>query len=151
MTHDVPGVRLPADLDSTLVGVLTGHDPQVVQRWHSARSVGEIAEVVGRAGWSFGHLDGARSQTKAEILAALGETLGFPAHYGQNLDALADCLDDLVAVGPQEESPAGVLLLWDAWSVLAAHDPDLFELLVTILTEHSGRRRPFVVLLRTQH
>jgi Barstar (barnase inhibitor). len=37
-------------------------------------------------------LRGIRSKTA--VLAALGEALQLPAHYGRNFDALADCLMD---------------------------------------------------------
>ena len=46
-------------------------------------------------------------------LAAVGEALDFPDHYGQNFDALADCLHD---IGGGRD---GVILLWDGWSTLA--------------------------------
>ena len=39
--------------------------------------------------------DCAAAHDKASVLAALGEGLKLPAHYGCNLDALYDCLTDL--------------------------------------------------------
>ncbi|MFB9503262.1 barstar family protein [Saccharothrix mutabilis subsp. capreolus] len=35
------------------------------------------------------------ARTKSAALAAIGEAMEFPDHYGQNLDALYDCLTDL--------------------------------------------------------
>ena len=40
-------------------------------------------------------LSAAAWRTPAEAHAALAAGLGFPAHYGKNLDALHDCLTDL--------------------------------------------------------
>ena len=35
--------------------------------------------------------------SKREVLVAFGAALGFPDYYGQNLDALNDCLQDLAS------------------------------------------------------
>lgn len=37
-------------------------------------------------------LDGKKMVSREEAHGYLKETLGFPAHYGNNLDALHDCL-----------------------------------------------------------
>ncbi|MBB5957776.1 RNAse (barnase) inhibitor barstar [Saccharothrix tamanrassetensis] len=61
--------------------------------------------------------DGARSKSAA--LAAIGTAMEFPDYYGQNLDALYDCLTDLSWLPPGEH-----VLVWeggneDVASVLA--------------------------------
>lgn len=144
-------MRGPADLGSTLVGLLAGDDPQVVQRWHSARSVAEIAHTVAQAGWTFAHLDGARARTRLEVLDALGQVLDFPDWYGHNLDALSDLLDDALSAGEADgPAPTGVLLVWDDWQALATRDPRTFGALLEIFQDHCAQpgQRPFVVLLR---
>ena len=40
-------------------------------------------------------LDFSVFETMAQVLSFLGEALDFPPYYGQNLDALYDCLTDL--------------------------------------------------------
>ncbi len=89
----------------------------------------------------FAYVDGWAHQTKEEFIAAAGKALSFPDWFGQNLDALADCLDDL------DVSP--VVVLWDGWGTLARSEPETFALVVDIL---AGRARdvtpPFTVLLR---
>ena len=50
------------------------------------------------------------ADSKAAVLAALGEGLHLPAHYGNNLDALYDCLTDLEP-GEEAERPGFVLLV----------------------------------------
>ena len=55
------------------------------------------------------HLEGALVIGKAEVLAAIGRCLRFPAHYGKNLDALADCLGDL---------PQSTVLIWSGWQAV---------------------------------
>ena len=83
--------------------------------------------------------------TKAEFLAAVGEALDFPDYYGQNFDALADCLADVTA-GDSE----GWVLLWDGWGPLAREDERAFSVALSVLggrvnADKGGR---FAVLLR---
>ena len=40
-------------------------------------------------------LDGKKMVSKEETHAYLKETFGFPDHYGNNLDALYDCLTEM--------------------------------------------------------
>lgn len=40
-------------------------------------------------------LDGARLTTKADLLACIASEFHFPEYWGQNWDALSDCLQDL--------------------------------------------------------
>jgi ribonuclease inhibitor len=40
-------------------------------------------------------IDCAQLHTKEDLHRALAETLGFPAYYGKNLDALYDCLGQI--------------------------------------------------------
>lgn len=115
-----------------------------VQRWESHRPVADIAGTAARAGWQFGHVDGSAAHTKRQVLIAIGEALGFGDYYGANLDALADCLGDLVAAsGPR------ILLLWDHSDTLARSDRQAFDVLVEILGGYAeSGSRPLTVLLR---
>ncbi|HLA34953.1 MAG TPA: barstar family protein [Rhodocyclaceae bacterium] len=47
------------------------------------------------AGCLVQHVDLAQARTKSEMLAQIGKTLGFPDWFGQNWDALLDCLLDM--------------------------------------------------------
>ena len=130
---------------SGLAGILAGHHPAGVYRWHSASDVANVRHTVEHAGWGFGVVDGwTTAATKAEFLAAVGGTLGFADHYGQNFDALADCLHDIGA------GTAGVVLLWDGWSTLARCDAKAFRIALSVLGERVEAERgvPFAVLLR---
>lgn len=126
---------------SGLAAVLSGRRPPGVFTWHAALEVGDLRRAAGQAGWRFGHVDGWGDPTKAGFLAAVGEALAFPAHYGRNLDALADCLADL---------GRDTLLLWDGWGPLARHDEKAFRISVRVLRERAGADQAsrFVVLLR---
>lgn len=129
---------------SGLPAVLSGRVAPGVHRWHpsygGAREVADLRAVVEHAGWRFAHLDGWGMETKVEVLDGLGEALGFPAHYGRNLDALADCLGDLTH---------DTLLLWDGWGPFALADEPTFTVVTDILSARAGlvRRGAFSALL----
>ena len=129
---------------SGLAAVLAGRVPPGVYRWHAAFDVADVADTVGRAGTRFAHLDGWTVGGKAEVLAALGERLGFPETYGRNLDALEDCLRDLGRDG------TATVLLWDGWGTLAHDDPRTFAVLLDILRTRAAAtgRAGLTVLLR---
>jgi len=129
---------------SGLAAILAGHTPPGTYRWHGAFEAVDVRRTVELAGWAFGHVDGwVAGATKAEFLATVGQELDFPDYYGQNFDALADCLHD---VGGRD----GVLLLWDGWSTLAHADERAFDIALSVLAgrAHADRGVPFAVLLR---
>lgn len=130
---------------SGLAGILAGHTAPGVYEWDAAFPAADVEHSVEHAGWRFAYVDGWLAQGKQEFLGVIGQTLGFPDYYGHNWDALVDCLRE-VGHGPE----AGVVLLWDGWSTLAADDPDAFATALSVLTERSQRADlgPFAVLLR---
>ncbi len=126
---------------SGLARLLAGHVEPGVYTWHAAFGPPEVRRAVEHAGAQFAYVDGWAHQTKSEFLAAVAGALDFPDWFGHNLDAFADCLDDL------DITP--VVLLWDGWGTLARSDPETFALVVDVL---AGRARsvtpPFSALLR---
>lgn len=129
---------------SGLAGLLAGRFAPGIYQWHGAFAVADVQHTVEHAGYRFAHVDGWVGQSKAEFLASVGEALDFPDHYGQNFDALADCLHD---VG---DGTAGVVLLWDGWSTLARSDETAFNVALSVLGSrvNADRGAPFTVLLR---
>ena len=99
---------------SGLAALLAHRKEPGIYRWHGHFKDDDVRHTVEHAGWRFAHVDGWHGETKGDFLRAAGEALSFPDHYGQNFDALADCLGDVVA-GDSE----GWLLLWDGWGPLA--------------------------------
>ncbi len=124
---------------SGLASVLAGRHAPGVHRWASALDVATVRHAVEQAGWTFGYVDGVALDTRAAVLRAIGDALGFPEHYGANLDALNDCLRDLS--GP-------TVLLWDAWAGFAHEEPRWFGVLADVLAERSAADPPLEVLLR---
>lgn len=98
-----------------------------------------LAPALLESGWAFAHVDGARAASAREVLAAIGETLGFPEWYGANLDALWDCLRDL-------DGPA--VLVWDDWARARGTDRGAFTRLVDVLVEHATAAGDLMVVLR---
>jgi hypothetical protein len=125
---------------SGLAGLLAGHSPAGIYRWHGAFDVADVRHAVEHAGKRFGHVDGWTAQSKAEFLAAVGEALDLPDYYGQNFDALEECLR---SVGRD----TGAVLLWDGWSTLARTDARAFGIAMDILGSRAAAGS-FSVLLR---
>ncbi|WP_374456626.1 barstar family protein [Nocardioides sp.] len=130
---------------SGLAAVLAGHEGPGIHLWHGAFEVDDVRHTVEHAGWAFGHVDGwTAADSKSGFLAAVGEALDFPDYYGQNFDALADCLHDVGA------HVSGVVLLWDGWGTLARADERAFSVALSVLGSrvNADRGAPFTVLLR---
>lgn len=134
---------------SGLAAVLAGRQVPGVFRWHAAFDAADVAHTVEHAGWAFALVDAWPTDTKADFLARIGAALGFPDHYGQNLDALADCLADVA--GPDgDDGPSGTVVLWEGWGPFAHADEQSFRSALAVLAERASEpdAPPFVVLLR---
>lgn len=123
---------------SGLAAVIAGKQTPGVHRWHSALEVADVRHAVQHAGWSFGYVDAVALNGKREVLRAIGEAMGFPDHYGANLDALRDSLRDVAEP---------TVLLWEGWGTLARAEPKAFERICRVLGSREGPP-PFEVLLR---
>jgi len=124
---------------SGLAAVLAGRHAPGVFLWHAAYDVEDVRHSVEHAGWTFGYADGWGTESVAEFHERVASALAFPGYYGRNLDALWDCLTDLVEP---------TVLLWDGWGPLAHADPERFEALLTVLRDRGAARPPFTVLMR---
>lgn len=87
-----------------------------------------------RAGRSC-RLDG-RTRTRRTALARLARELGFPAHFGHNLDALYDVLTT--------DLPGPIEIVWRGDRRRLAADPELGPVLSTL--EQAARDRADLVL-----
>lgn len=129
---------------SGLAALLVGRVDPGIYLWHGAFEVDDVRHSVEHAGWGFGHVDGWREGGKTGFLAAAGRALAFPDWYGQNFDALADCLHDIGS------GTDGVVLLWDGWATLARDDEKAFSIALSVLGSrvNADRGVPFAVLMR---
>ncbi len=130
---------------SGLAAILAGRTAPGIFRWHGAFDAADVRHTVEHAGWRFAHYDGWGAESKAEFLTGIGEALAFPGHYGHNFDALADCLQDVVA-----GDSVGTVLLWDGWGPFARADERAFSVALSVLGTRVNAERggPFAVLLR---
>jgi hypothetical protein len=85
----------------------------------SASSVEAAAQESDLAVW---HVDCAEVQGKSGLLRAIADALAFPDWFGENWDALEDCLTDLSWSGG-----SGYVMLLDNCGALSRNDPESFE------------------------
>jgi len=106
-----------------------------------------VEQRAAAAGLHYVRVDLRRARTKAALLQALGRALEFPEWFGENWDALADCLADLSWL----EAPGWVVLL-DGADVPAgaagAELPAALDVLRGAAASWAEEGRPFVALLR---
>lgn len=69
--------------------------PNIVQSIRAYR-VDELMLAAENAGQHFLYADLSTAQSKQEVLDKIAESFLFPMHFGKNLDALFDCMTDLV-------------------------------------------------------
>ncbi|OQA34261.1 MAG: Barstar (barnase inhibitor) [Betaproteobacteria bacterium ADurb.Bin341] len=85
-------------------------------------------------------------KSKTAVLKALGRALKFPEHYGQNFDALSDCLTD-----PDFWPAKSYVLFVDGLQTLQKVEPKacttLLEIFRSATEEWRASGKPFSVLL----
>ncbi|HUL97071.1 MAG TPA: barstar family protein [Usitatibacter sp.] len=110
---------LDAVLESDKGGVwfLPAVDPRAVQS--SAK----------KAGFAYFHIDGKNITRKEQLMNAFATALRLPKSFGQNWDALEECLVDL------DMESDGFVILYDHIDGLLGAHPDQFETLVEILRD----------------
>jgi RNAse (barnase) inhibitor barstar len=69
--------------------------PNIVQSIRAYR-VEDLMQAAENAGQHFLYADLSQAQSKQEVLDKIAESFLFPNHFGKNLDALYDCMTDLV-------------------------------------------------------
>lgn len=69
--------------------------PNIVQAIRAFR-VDDLLDAAQDLGHHFLYANLSKAQTKQDVLEQIAEAFLFPAHFGKNLDALYDCMTDLV-------------------------------------------------------
>lgn len=128
---------------SGLADVLAGKRTSGIYPEHSTAGVAELREAAEQAGWRFVHLDTSAVGDKAGFLETASAAFRFPAYFGWNWDALADCLAD---VGGEP----GAIVVWEGWSPFAEADEESFATALQIVRERTQEESEgaFVVLMR---
>jgi RNAse (barnase) inhibitor barstar len=89
-----------------------------------------IQALAKAAGFAFFHIDGKNILRKEQLLNHVALALHFPKDFGQNWDALEECLTDLEWVDAD-----GYVIYYDHIDGLLDTHPDQFETLVEILRD----------------
>ena len=82
------------------------------------------------AGFAFFHVDGKNITRKEQLMNHAATAFHFPNHFGNNWDALEECLTDLEWIDAD-----GYVIYYDHIDGLLAEHPDQFETLVEILRD----------------
>jgi RNAse (barnase) inhibitor barstar len=82
--------------------------PNLVQAIRAYR-VDDLMSAAESAGQHFLYANLGQAQSKQDVLDGIAASFLFPAHFGKNLDALFDCMTDLVAKSGQQ--PGFVVVL----------------------------------------
>jgi RNAse (barnase) inhibitor barstar len=119
-------------------------DEAGVRDWHG--DFDTVKTAAGAAKLLFRSVDAAHADSKSALLAALAKGLKLPEHFGDNWDALADCLED----GDWLGSHGMVIAIRHAAHYQKAHASD-WETLSDILNEAAEywreRHKPFWVFV----
>ena len=82
--------------------------PNIVQSIRAYR-VDDLQKAASHAEQHFLYANLTDAQSKQEVLETIAEAFLFPSHFGKNLDALFDCMTDLVHKAGQQ--PGFVVVL----------------------------------------
>lgn len=78
-----------------LIAVIKGERRAGLYKLETAISPDALATLSQEHNVRLFHLDGANVTNKADFLKAIADAMLFPRYFGQNWDALEDCLTDL--------------------------------------------------------
>jgi hypothetical protein len=109
--------------EGRLAAVVSGARQPGLYRWLSRAHPAAVRRELASAGWALHCLDGTRIRDAAALFDACADTLQFPAYFGNNWDALQDCLGDLSWLPPQPR-----VVLWDRVGLLASGDPEAWSI-----------------------
>ncbi|MFC5722423.1 barstar family protein [Streptomyces gamaensis] len=131
-------------------GLLNGSIPPGVYRLPPTESVPLAVSLAAESDWRAAVLRLKGVTGKAAFLDQSASDLEFPAWFGKNWDALADCLMDL-SWWRNEGKARGYLLLtedWDPFSKAAPKDARTAEAILTEAVDYwADREAPLAVLL----
>ncbi|MGB3443303.1 MAG: barstar family protein [Actinophytocola sp.] len=121
----------PFDLDGT------GPDFRLFQNgpvtlFHRKEVLDDTVSQLAGLGYLVHRFDARTWTTKAGFAAAMKQGLGFPDHFGGNLDAFGDCLRDIVGAN---RDTAGTVLVFTGYDDFAARDPRTAQAVLDIVAD----------------
>ena len=118
------------------------------------RLVAETTDWLDEHGYQVVRLAAREWTSDRDMHTAVAAALGFPEYYGHNLNALNDCLRDVVShdYGWSPDS-AGLAIVFTCYDAYAARSPQSAHAVLDILADHSRVAmlfgRPLVVLVQS--
>lgn len=117
--------------------------PNIVQAIRAYR-VEDLMEAAETAGQHFLYANLLAAETKQDVMEMIASAFLFPAHFGKNLDALYDCMTDLVH---KSGAQPGFVVVLDQLPDHARFDREAREQLLDVFREAADywgeRKIPF--------
>ncbi|MFI6514502.1 barstar family protein [Spirillospora sp. NPDC050679] len=136
------------DADRALTELLAGRLRPGLYQWRAPKAA-DWRDRAAEAGWRSFDLDAGHVRDKEGFLRLCARVFDVPDYYGENWDALEDCLTDL------SWAPArrGHLVVFEGWTGLAEADQASFRTALDVFAEAVESWRdtgtPMAVLLPT--
>jgi hypothetical protein len=106
---------------------------------YRASRVDAIEDALRGSKLSFGRVPLQDATEKSALLSRIAARLGFPAWFGQNWDALEDCLTDL-----SWRQGEGHVLVFEDFRFLPSEElGELIDVMVAVVEFWAGRGKPF--------
>ncbi len=117
--------------------------PNIVQAIRAYR-IEDLMNAAAQTGQHFLYANLGDAQSKQEVLDKIAESFLFPPHFGKNLDALYDCMTDLVHKAGQQP---GFVVVLDQLPDNPRFDREMREQLLDVFRDAADfwaeRRIPF--------
>ncbi len=134
---------------TNLATILENPDQAGVYRLQSRRSTAALMRQIASKypDYALIELDAAQLTTKSTLMHEFAQAFQFPDYFGNNWDALEECLNDLSWLNQRR-----VVLIIEHTNALMQHEPELWattqEILQAVSATWQAEQRAFVVLLR---
>ncbi|OOP63131.1 barnase inhibitor [Arthrobacter sp. SRS-W-1-2016] len=109
-----------------------------VSLFHRRPVLDETTTWLAEQGYQVTILDASSWSSEADVHAAISEALDFPSYYGRNLDALNDCLRDVISHDYGWDADAtGFVLAFLGYDAFALACPGTAQTLLDIIAQRS--------------
>ncbi|MGC4864111.1 barstar family protein [Micromonospora sp. DT53] len=127
-----PATELGQELDFRLL-----INTSVTLFWRST-ILGETAAWLTTRGYQVTRMDASHWATERDLRRDIAAALNFPAYYGHNLDALNDCMRDVVSQGyGWAPDTTGLALVFSGYDSFAACCPRAAQVVLDIMADQS--------------
>lgn len=153
---DVARDPAPTTATTRLPGIEYMNNTFVTLFWRRRLLTQAVARLEG-LGFRVVHLAAGKWTTEQDMHRAIAAALYFPEYYGNNLDALNDCLGDVACYGGYDDAVegAGLVLSFTDYDRFAAACPKAAQAVLDIIADEARRaavlQRRFFVLVHSNN